>query len=126
MEFQTICLLRNITKWPPTSILLVAFFFCTVEVFEYLGLLVLAVADAVGPDLERDVALAHIAVVAQWTSIGVMVSILFATWSLLLATWRSRCLESEDGDDDDTPTLMTPITPIFSKDPAVPNFYGRD
>ena len=110
------------------SILLVAFFFYTVEVFEYLGLLVLAVADAVGPDLKRDVEVAEIAVAAQWTSVGAMVAILFATWSLLLATWKTRCAESEYGDDDDTTTLMTPLTPIFSKDLAVtvPNFYGRD
>ena len=103
-----------------------AFFFCTVEVFEYLGLLVLAVADAMGPDLKRDVQVAEIAVAAQWTSVGVMVAILFATWSLLLATWKRRCIESEDDDDDDTTTLMTPLTPIFSKHHAVPNFYGRD
>ena len=110
---------------------MVAFFFCTVEVFEYLGLLVLAVAEAVSPDSKRDdVAVADVAVAAQWTSVGVMVALLFATWSLLLATWKARCVESEeDGDDEDTTTLMTPLTPIFSKDlhaVNVPNFYGRD
>ena len=111
------------------SILLVAFFFCTVELFEYLGLLVLAVADAVGADVARDVAVADIAIVAQWTSVGLMVALLLATWSLLLATWKTRCVESEGEEDDgDTATLMTPLTPMFSKGLPVhvPNFYGGD
>ena len=110
------------------SILLVAFFFCTVELFEYLGLLVLAVADAVGANVARDVAVAEIAVAAQWTSVGLMVALLLATWSLLLATWKTRCVESEDEEDGDTSTLMTPLTPMFSKGLPVhvPNFYGGD
>jgi hypothetical protein len=103
-------------------LLFVAFFFCTVEIFELLSLLALAVATS-------GYVTGDMAIVRQWLAVGLMVTLLLTTWSLLLSAWKVRWQERAEERALHTATLISgrkmSLGRQFQQEPSDGVFVGR-
>ncbi len=88
-------------------LLVTAIFFCTMELFQYLGVLVLAAAAASSSSHVSASSPDWAAAVGQWMAVGAMVSLLLITWSLLLASFKRRWIERAEAGITQTGTLVS-------------------